>query len=196
MDLSSFESSLELAEAFRNPEEGAALLHNITLFSQLHTEELQRLYKKGSFIKSSEKSNLVIEGDLTRGLYILLKGTVSIYKNDPLRNTMLRLTHLESGAAFGELSLFDPAPRSATVVAETPCYLFFLSDRAFAHFLSEEGEGLQVRFYKKCAEEMVERFRNQNQDYLTSQLLLWQKALQQPSESPTQSNKSAELPIG
>ena len=194
MDLPSLDSSLELAETFSSPKEGAALLQNITLFSQLQTEELQRLYKKGSFIKAHEKSNLVIEGDLVRGLYILLKGTVSIYKNDPIRNTMLRLTHLESGAAFGELSLFDPSPRSATVVAETPCYLFFLSEDAFSLFLSEEGEGLQVRFYKKCAEEMVERFRNQNQDYLTSQLLLWQKALQRPSESPAPSSKDKSMP--
>ena len=193
MDLSSIESSLELAEAFRTPQKGAALLHNISLFSQLQELELQRLYQEGSFIKSREKTNLVVEGDPTRGLYVLLKGTVSIYKNDPIRNMMIRLTHLESGAAFGELSLFDPSPRSATVVAETPCYLFFLSETAFSHFLKKEGEGTQVRFYKKCAEEMVERFRSQNQDYLTSQLLLWQQAMA-PPEGLNLSNPQAKNP--
>jgi CRP/FNR family cyclic AMP-dependent transcriptional regulator len=194
MDLSSMDSSLEIAEAFRNPQQGAALLQKISLFSKLKLDELQRLYQKGSFIKARDKSNLVIEGDPTRGLYVLLKGTVSIYKNDPIRNAMLRLTHLESGSAFGELSLFDPWPRSATVIAETPCYLFFLSETAFSQFLDQEGENLQVRFYKKCAEEMVERFRSQNQDYVNSQLLLWQQAMQSPSEKASRSEKNEKNP--
>jgi CRP-like cAMP-binding protein len=83
---------------------------------------------------------------------------------------------LESGAYFGELSLFDSAPRSATVSAETTVQCFVLGAEEFNRFLDAMGENLQLRFYRTCAEELVDRLRKLNSDYITSQNMLWRYA--------------------
>jgi CRP-like cAMP-binding protein len=83
---------------------------------------------------------------------------------------------LESGAYFGELSLFDSAPRSATVTAETTVQCFVLDADAFNRLLESMGENLQLRFYKTCAEELVDRLRKLNSDYISSQNMLWRYA--------------------
>jgi CRP/FNR family transcriptional regulator, cyclic AMP receptor protein len=49
-------------------------------------------------------------------------------------------SRLEPGAYFGEMSLLDGGPRSATVVAETPLRLLVIKRRNFATLLREAPE--------------------------------------------------------
>jgi CRP-like cAMP-binding protein len=167
----------ELMQRFKDPVWGAEKLKEISLFGRFTDDELAMLYSIGRLVSLKPKSNAVIEGEPTRGLYILLYGRVSVYKTDPVTGSLLRLAMLEEGANFGELSLFDHAPRSATVAAETACYLFLLDADSFNKFLADAGDDLQVRFFKTCAEELAVRFRRLNGDYINSQQLLWKHAL-------------------
>jgi CRP/FNR family transcriptional regulator, cyclic AMP receptor protein len=48
-----------------------------------------------------------------------------------------RTTHLRSGDFFGEMSLLDGDPRSATVEATAPIRLLVLSRQAFRQLLDE-----------------------------------------------------------
>ncbi len=166
---------------FTDPIWGRDQLKRISLFKNVNDAELEELYKLGDIQVVLNKSNIVIEGEPTRGIYIVLEGKVSVFKNNAVNNSMSRLAYLEKGNSFGELSLFDTAPRSATVVAETDCFLFSLEESVFSKFMDEKGDGFKVRFYKKCAEEMAERFRSQNSDYIISQQLLWKYALNKPT---------------
>ncbi len=162
---------------FKDPEWGAAKLGEITIFKRFNGAELKKLYTYGKFSVLRPQSHAVIEGESSRGLYVILEGTVSVYKTDPSNNSMARLAVLESGAYFGELSLFDNAPRSATVSAETTVQCFLLEADDFHRFLETEGgENLQLRFYRTCAEELVDRLRKLNSDYITSQNMLWRYA--------------------
>jgi CRP/FNR family cyclic AMP-dependent transcriptional regulator len=163
-------------EKFKDPEWGASKLGEITIFRKFNQAELKRLYEHGQFMVLRSQSHAVIEGEATRGLYVILDGTVSVYKTDPANNSLARLAVLESGAYFGELSLFDSAPRSATVTAETTVQCFVLDADAFNRFLESMGENLQLRFYKTCAEELVDRLRKLNSDYISSQNMLWRYA--------------------
>lgn len=167
----------------QDPKWGAAKLRAITLFANITDSELETLYALGDLVDHKSKSNLVIEGEPTRGLYVLLYGKVSVYKNDHSDKSMTRLAVLDPGSVFGELSLFDDARRSATVVSETDCLLFSLSIDDFEDFLASSDE-IKWRFYKKCAEEMATRFRVQNKDFIQAQKLLWKHALQKETGSP------------
>jgi CRP-like cAMP-binding protein len=167
----------QLVRLFKDPAWGAGKLHEISIFARFTQDELARLYNLGKLVRLKPKANAVIEGEPTRGLYVLLSGRVSVYKTDPATGNLSRLALLDEGANFGELSLFDQAPRSATVVAETDCYLFQLEADAFNGFLDHAGADLQVRFFRTCAEELAVRFRRLNGDYITSQQLLWKYAL-------------------
>jgi CRP-like cAMP-binding protein len=163
-------------EKFKDPEWGASKLGEISIFRRFNALELKKLYACGKFATLRPKSHAVIEGEPTRGLYVILDGTVSVYKTDPGTNSLARLAVLESGAYFGELSLFDTAPRSATVTAETTVQCFVLDAAEFSKFLDSMGENLQLRFFRTAAEEVVTRLRNLNSDYISSQNILWRYA--------------------
>ncbi len=163
-------------EKFKDPDWGAGKLGEIAIFRRFNELELKKLYTYGHFAVLRPQSHAVIEGEATRGLFVILDGTVSVYKTDPTTNSLARLAVLESGAYFGELSLFDSAPRSATVSAETSVQCFVLEADDFNKFLETMGENLQLRFYRTCAEELVDRLRKLNTDYITSQNMLWRYA--------------------
>lgn len=167
----------QLVQMFKDPVWGAQRLRDISVFARFTDDELTMLYSIGTLVRLKPKTNAVIEGEPTRGMFLLLYGRVSVYKTDPTSGSMVRLAMLEEGANFGEMSLFDSAPRSATVVAETTCYLLQLDAENFNRFLAEAGDDLQVRFFKTCAEELATRFRRLNGDYINSQQLLWKYAL-------------------
>src|SRR3990167_10903638 len=66
---------------------------------------LGRLYKDGETVME--------EGTESRTMYIIQCGKVKVVKSDEGRETVLAL--LAAGDIFGEMSLFDASPRSATV---------------------------------------------------------------------------------
>jgi len=182
----------ELARQFKDINWGAERLRSIAIFRCFNQDELKLLYQNGQVKSFRTGSHLVIEGEPTRGLYVLLVGTASVYKTDETTKAMYRLAFLEEGSNFGEMSLFDNAPRSATVSAETACHLFYLDIVNFENFLGQIADDSKVRFYKSCAEELAERFRRLNNDYVYAQKLLWQHALRKPEgdgTSPSQTSK-------
>lgn len=170
------ESEIAIQAKFKDPAWGAEKLRQISIFKRLTVGELQELYKRGRFLSLRPQSHAVIEGEPSRGLYIILDGTVCVYKTDPSSNSLSRLAVLEAGAYFGDFSLFDTAPRSATVRAETSCQCFALDADPFNDYLQSGGDNLQMRFYRTCAEELVDRFRKLNADYINSQHMLWRYA--------------------
>lgn len=172
---------------FEDSKWGASQLRNIGLLSVFTDDELTELYSLGDIQEKKAKSHVIIEGEASRGVFVLLHGSVSVLKTDRLNNLM-RLAILEPGEFFGELSLFDDAPRSATVVAESSCKLFSLTSEMFQEFLASHGEEAQVRFYKNCAEEMAQRFRKQNGDYIASQQLIWEHALRKSGSDQSKSD--------
>ena len=109
-------------------------MKEIQVFARFSDAELRKLYSFGKMLKARSKVNIVIEGERTSGLYILMSGRVSVYKTDSATKKLSRIAILEEGASFGELSLFDEAPRSATVVAEVESLLFYLDTREFNRF--------------------------------------------------------------
>ncbi len=179
-----------LEEQFNDAAWGAAQLESIKLFRQFTQDELARLYSKGEVRVLRPGAYAVIEGEPSRGVYLILHGTVSVYKNDSESGSMVRIAYLEGGAVFGEMSLFENAPRSATVGATTTCYLFYLDVAIFEAFLREVGADAQIRFYKTCAQHMSERFRVINNDYIISQQLLWKYALRRANDGLEDKNET------
>lgn len=171
-----------MTDKFNDHNWGAEQLREISVFKLFSKKELIELYKRGHVQTLRPDSHAVIEGEPTRGVYIIFHGQVSVYKNDLSNGAMYRIANLDEGTTFGEMSLFDRAPRSATVKAETFCYLFYLDAKVFEDYLEEAGDNLKFRFYKTCAENLSERFRAINSDYIESQQLLWKYALRREDQ--------------
>lgn len=66
---------------------------------------------------------IVREGDSGDEMYIILQGKVSIEVGDIIVGEM------GSGDFFGEMSLIDNAPRSATVTAQETTLLFAINEK-------------------------------------------------------------------
>ncbi|KAB2832869.1 MAG: cyclic nucleotide-binding domain-containing protein, partial [Candidatus Brocadia sp.] len=115
---------------------------------------LGRLYKDGETI--------VEEGMQSRTMYVIQCGKVKVIKNDKGNETVLAL--LGEGDIFGEMSLFDASPRSATIKAVGE-----------ARVLAIEYEGLLKRFKMdptlalRMIKQMSQRIRDLNVRLISAQ---------------------------
>ena len=88
-------------------------LKRVPLLADLSRKELERVAADGRNEVYSAGQDIVTEGDSGGPFFMLLEGRAQILKGGKLRRS------LEPGAYFGEMSLIDHKPRSATVRAET-----------------------------------------------------------------------------
>ncbi len=90
------------------------IFRKIPLFSELNDSELDAIIALASTNNVPKKSMVVQEGEMGNALYVILKGSVKIsYFAPDGREVVLSL--LQEGSIFGEMSLLDKQPRSATV---------------------------------------------------------------------------------
>jgi CRP-like cAMP-binding protein len=152
------------------------MLREVKLFRPFSDEELAQLISIGASASYEAHSNIIIEGELSWGLYVLIEGMVGIYKTNKLTGESYDVGQLRSGSFFGEMSLVDENPRSATVRAATDCQLFYISKDSFTHFLDQSG-GLKTRFHESCLKDLVWRLRELDDNYVICQYQLWKKVV-------------------
>ncbi len=84
-------------------------------------QPVEQSYKSGEFI--------IHEGGEGTGAYRILEGKVKIQKKGA--DTTVELATLEEGAVFGEMSLIDQLPYSATAIAETDVKLLYIRPHVY-----------------------------------------------------------------
>jgi CRP/FNR family cyclic AMP-dependent transcriptional regulator len=114
--------------------EAVESLRHIPLFSQVGDTDLERI---GSLLieRRFPKNKTIVEEGLTGDyMYVLREGQVKVTKlSADGREKILEL--LEAGDFFGEMSLLDSAPRSATVKTLTAARVLALSRNDFLSLL-------------------------------------------------------------
>lgn len=101
------------------------LLRKVSLFSECSNRELSRIGSLTSEIRVPAGEVLVREGRPGREFFVIADGKAKA----TIRRK--RVAALGPGGFFGEMALFDSAPRSATVTAETAMRLLVLDPRSF-----------------------------------------------------------------
>jgi CRP-like cAMP-binding protein len=98
---------------------------------------------------SCNKGDLIFaEGDLGNEMYILHSGKVRIFKNiDGFDQT---LTVLEKGDFFGEMSILEGLPRSASAEAEEDCELIKINSANFVAMIRSNVE-IAIRIMRKLS---------------------------------------------
>lgn len=86
-------------------------LHNVALFSGLSKTALGRLAKVGRARSHKAGAEIVKEGEVGVGFFLIRSGKVDVIRGGK------KLSTLGPGQYFGEMSLLDKAPRSATCKA-------------------------------------------------------------------------------
>jgi CRP/FNR family cyclic AMP-dependent transcriptional regulator len=87
------------------------------------------------------------EGEGGDKMYVLLEGTAEIVLGD------LVVEAAGPGALLGEMALIDDNPRTASVVAKTPCRLAQVDRRRF-HFLVQQTPHFATHVMKTLADRL------------------------------------------
>lgn len=109
------------------------------LFSDLAPADTQALTRHGTVRSYPANAILISEGDLTDSLYVLLEGQVKVFASDESGREVI-LGILGPGEYFGELSLVDDAPRSASVMTMGPVKLMMITKSGFKQCLAENPD--------------------------------------------------------
>lgn len=102
--------------------EGSDRLREIGLFGGLGDEVLKELASSLDLIELEPGAVVFREGDSGREMYVLLDGEMEVLKHSK-RKHEARVAVLGPGDWFGEMSILDVMPRSATVRAVAPSRL-------------------------------------------------------------------------
>jgi CRP/FNR family transcriptional regulator, cyclic AMP receptor protein len=112
------------------------LLARLPFFTQLQPEELQELTNRLKRRTYRPGETIFHKDDAGTTMYIIHEGTVKISVPSEVGSEMI-LSILSNGEFFGELSLFDGKPRSATVTSAGPTEVFVLHRDDFIDFVSK-----------------------------------------------------------
>ncbi len=92
------------------------VLKRIQIFDGLSNRELRNFARISYQRIYAENETIVIEGQDSAGMYVILDGTVKVTRKVE-DGTTITLKTLENGTFFGDVGLLDNAPRTATVTA-------------------------------------------------------------------------------
>lgn len=130
------------------------MLEKVSLFAHVPQEYLAQLEKLSVMRRYTKNTVLVTEGDESTHLYVIQKGTASAYlTNDDGRQ--VNLNYMHDGEYFGELSLLDGKPRSASVMTITDCEILLLPRAALLDLMQKHPE-----FSMQLLIELTGRVRN------------------------------------
>jgi CRP/FNR family transcriptional regulator, cyclic AMP receptor protein len=115
------------------------VLREAPLFAGLDDEAAEALSAAMVENRLARGEVLFREGDKGDRLYVVTEGKIKLGRtSSDGRENLLAI--LGPGQMFGELSLFDPGPRSATVTAVTDCTMKSLSHDVLGHWLDGRPE--------------------------------------------------------
>ncbi len=120
-------------------DENKAFLRRVPLFSSLSESQID-LLAAGSVRRNYPKSRTIVsEGEPSTSLYILLSGRAKVQRSDSEGKEVI-LAVLGSGEFFGEMSLIDDAPRSASVITIESCDFMSVNKDSFKAMLAQNTE--------------------------------------------------------
>jgi CRP/FNR family cyclic AMP-dependent transcriptional regulator len=132
------------------------LIKTVDIFRNLSIKDINLL---GTICRSLEvpaKNIILSEGEPSKGLFIVESGTVKVCKGPAGQFDSIAL--IPQGGHFGEISLVDEGPTSASVVTDEPVRLLFISRSHFNQLL-DVNEPLAVKIYKNIARTLAYRLR-------------------------------------
>jgi len=101
-------------------------LENVPLFEACTRRQLRALAQIADCFDAPTGTVLIRAGEPGEEFFLIVEGTARVHVSARKR------LRLRPGDFFGEMSLIDGEPRSATVVAETPLRLLVISRKNFS----------------------------------------------------------------
>jgi len=120
-------------------------LGSVDLFKGLSKRELDQIDRAGREVEFAPGSPIVEHGMQASDFYLILDGQarLEVPKKKPRQ--------LGPGDSFGEISVLDGGPRTATVTAQTPVRAFRLGREEFETVLDRHGSIGRKILVEMCA---------------------------------------------
>jgi len=129
------------------------ILRRIPLFSSLKDDELEAIYKLSYTRTCAKDSVILLESEEGDTLFIIISGKVKVTTFSESGKEVI-FSILDEGDFFGDMSLMDGKPRSATVISIEDSELRLLRRNDFIKLI-EEHPGIAL----KLLEELTTRLR-------------------------------------
>ena len=107
------------------------LLSGCSLFMGLPPEGLAVLARRATEVEFPAGHVIARQGEIGTGLFIIISGAVKVVRSGDL------LAQLKAGDFFGELSVLDRMPRTASVTSEEPTRCLALASWDFDAAVAE-----------------------------------------------------------
>lgn len=114
-------------------------LQTVPMFKGLDDRQLNRLARRFTERSFATSEAIVNQGTLGIGLFIIATGQADAVREHP-DGTKTVVNTLGPTDFFGELSLLDEAPRTASVVATEPTTCLVLTQLDFLSVLREDAD--------------------------------------------------------
>ncbi len=115
------------------------LLGRVPLFQGLNEQQFSLLSSRIQKISLRRGEVLFVEGDEGDRLYIITEGKIKLgHSSEDGRESLLAI--LGPGEMIGELTLFDPGPRSTTATAVSPASMLCLEHSDLVQILDTNPE--------------------------------------------------------
>ncbi|CAI2717486.1 EAL domain-containing protein [Nitrospina watsonii] len=124
--------------AFRAAEEKKIFLKRIDLMTYFPEETLDQLADDCNEIVLDANTVLFDKGDTGKSMYILLEGEVLIFIEKK------NLATLKPGAYFGEMSLIEAQPRTASARTLVPSTLIEIDEELFTRYFASQPQALMA----------------------------------------------------
>ncbi|MBO4329937.1 MAG: cyclic nucleotide-binding domain-containing protein [Rhodocyclaceae bacterium] len=130
-----------------------AAIRTFALFKGLDDDVLERFASVATMRQIKRGQAIMVAGDdAVDGVYFMLTGNAKVVVNNEDGREVI-LCMIGQGEFFGEMSMFDEQPRSASVVAVNPSTLVVVPRRDFCRLLHDSGE-LSWRLLCKLSERL------------------------------------------
>jgi CRP/FNR family cyclic AMP-dependent transcriptional regulator len=114
--------------------EKVLFLKSVPLFKEIPGEELAQIAAIADQVEYGGGQMVVKEGEIGEAMYLILGGRVRVHRGE---KTLVELGEKE---CFGEMSILDSEPRSATVTAMGDLELLKIQREDFYEILAQKSE--------------------------------------------------------
>lgn len=149
-------------------------MRKVGILADLDDEGLRKVLAISQRVAFKAGETIMREGEQGESMYFFVEGEVDVTKNLTLKlgdrdfataeKSMNKLS-ADKVSVFGEMSVFGPEPRSATITASSDCVLYSVNRAEFTKFCdAERGIGLSI--VRRIAAVLCTRVRKGNEDVL------------------------------
>lgn len=134
-------------------------LSGLSLFKDVSQLTLERLCKQLDPLHIEPGTEVLREGKEDLSMFVVLSGELEVLKRVGSSKRAIRVALLGPGDWFGELSLLDPQPRSASVRALAPSTLLVMDTQQIQSLIYDQNIADYAAFMTNIARALARRLR-------------------------------------